>query len=105
MSGTDGSSGRSAGGESQAAREKRKEKTRVSKTSLILWNAHQNDVAAVKKLLDEDPSLVRATDYDKRTPLHVAAIHGWIDIAKCLLACDADVNAQDRWKNTVRVLS
>ncbi|KAK6163150.1 hypothetical protein DH2020_002991 [Rehmannia glutinosa] len=102
MSGSDGSSG---GGDakphpSAAEREKKKERARVSRTSLILWHAHQNDAAAVKKLLEEDRSLVRARDYDNRTPLHVAAIHGWIDVAKCLLEHEADVNAQDRWKNT-----
>ncbi|KAL0336430.1 UNVERIFIED_CONTAM: Serine/threonine-protein kinase STY46 [Sesamum radiatum] len=96
MSGSAGSSGRSAGGE----REKKKEKARVSRTSQILWHAHQNDAAAVRKLLEEDRSLVKARDYDNRTPLHVAALHGWIDVAKCLLEYDADVNAQDRWKNT-----
>ncbi|KAL0363910.1 UNVERIFIED_CONTAM: Integrin-linked protein kinase [Sesamum angustifolium] len=96
MSGSAGSSGRSAGGE----REKKKEKARVSRTSQILWHAHQNDAAAVRRLLEEDRSLVKARDYDNRTPLHVAALHGWIDVAKCLLEYDADVNAQDRWKNT-----
>jgi hypothetical protein len=80
---------------------KDKEKARVSRTSLILWHAHQNDAAAVRKLLQEDPSLVNATDYDNRTPLHVASLHGWIDVAKCLIEFGADVNAQDRWKNTV----
>ncbi|GFQ02034.1 dual specificity protein kinase spla [Phtheirospermum japonicum] len=98
-----GSSGSSAGGDDgrpQAEREKKKERARVSRTSLILWHAHQNDIAAVRKLLDDDNSLVRARDYDSRTPLHVAAIHGWTDIAKCLLDHEADVNAQDRWKNT-----
>ncbi|PNY00249.1 dual specificity protein kinase spla-like protein, partial [Trifolium pratense] len=79
---------------------KDKEKARVSRTSLILWHAHQNDAAAVRKLLQEDPSLVNATDYDNRTPLHVASLHGWIDVAKCLIEFGADVNAQDRWKNT-----
>ena len=73
----------------------------MSRTSLILWHAHQNDAAAVRKLLEEDPSLVSARDYDKRTPLHVASLHGWIDVAKCLIEFGADVNAQDRWKNTV----
>lgn len=82
--------------------DKQKEKARVSRTSLILWHAHQNDAAAVRKLLEEDPSLVHARDYDKRTPLHVASLHGWIDVVKCLLEFGADVNAQDRWKNTVR---
>lgn len=80
---------------------KQRDKARVSQTSLILWHTHQNDVAAVRKLLQEDRGLVNARDYDSRTPLHVAALHGWIDVAKCLLDHGADVNAQDRWKNTV----
>ncbi|KAK6133738.1 hypothetical protein DH2020_032449 [Rehmannia glutinosa] len=107
MSASEGSSGHSAGGDalpppSTTATEKvkKKEKARVSRTSLILWHAHQNDTAAVRKLLEEDRSLVHARDYDDRTPLHVAAIHGWTDVAKCLLEYEADVNAQDRWKNT-----
>ncbi|KAL6577780.1 hypothetical protein OROMI_010108 [Orobanche minor] len=101
MSGSEGSSGHSAGGDALSTeRVKKKEKTRVSRTSLILWHAHQNDTSAVRKLLEEDRSLVHARDYDDRTPLHVAAIHGWIDVAKCLLEYDADVNSQDRWKNT-----
>ncbi|XP_027346578.1 integrin-linked protein kinase 1-like [Abrus precatorius] len=81
-------------------KEKEKEKQRVSRTSLILWHAHQNDAASVRKLLQEDPSLVMARDYDNRTPLHVASLHGWIDVANCLIEFGADVNAQDRWKNT-----
>ncbi|KAL7110156.1 hypothetical protein ACP275_05G007200 [Erythranthe tilingii] len=107
MSGSEGSSGHSAGGDAHpppsatvAEREKKKEKARVSRTSLILWHAHQNDTVAVRKLLEEDPTLVNARDYDDRTSLHVAAIHGWIDVARCLLEYKADVNAQDRWKNT-----
>lgn len=87
------------------AERRKEEKERVSRTSLILWHAHQNDVSAVRKLLEEDPSLVDARDYDNRTPLHVAAIHGWVDIAKLLLQYEANVNAQDRWKNTVMILS
>ncbi|KAG8383070.1 hypothetical protein BUALT_Bualt05G0146400 [Buddleja alternifolia] len=107
MSGSEGgSSGHSAAGDAPSSaaaaseRDKKKEKARVSRTSLILWHAHQNDAAAVRKLLEEDRSLVNARDYDNRTPLHVAAIHGWIDVAKCLMEFEADVNAQDRWKNT-----
>ncbi|KAM7251197.1 hypothetical protein ACFE04_023080 [Oxalis oulophora] len=80
--------------------DKQKDKARVSRTSAILWHAHQNDAAAVRKLLEEDQSLVHARDYDSRTPLHVASLHGWIDVVKCLIEFGADVNAQDRWKNT-----
>ncbi|MFS7933326.1 putative ankyrin repeat-containing domain superfamily [Helianthus anomalus] len=28
----------------------------------------------------------------------------WIDVAKCLIEYGADVNAQDRWKNTVKLV-
>uniref|UniRef100_A0A7N0TRF9 Protein kinase domain-containing protein n=1 Tax=Kalanchoe fedtschenkoi TaxID=63787 RepID=A0A7N0TRF9_KALFE len=99
MSGSEGSSGGDAAPRPQPEG-KQKEKARVSRTSAILWHAHQNDAAAVRKLLEEDPSLVRARDYDSRTPLHVASLHGWIDVAKTLIEFNADVNAQDRWKNT-----
>ncbi|KAK7400890.1 hypothetical protein VNO78_12199 [Psophocarpus tetragonolobus] len=87
-------------GSNNSDKEKEKEKQRVSRTSLILWHAHQNDAASVRKLLQEDPSLVKARDYDNRTPLHVASLHGWIDVAACLIEFGADVNAQDRWRNT-----
>ncbi|KAL3501454.1 hypothetical protein ACH5RR_035903 [Cinchona calisaya] len=107
MSGSEGSSGHSAAGEvhetaagGTGTGEKKKEKARVSRTSMILWHAHQHDASAVRKLLEEDRSLIHAKDYDNRTPLHVAALHGWIDVAKTLIEFGADVNAQDRWKNT-----
>ncbi|ONK75419.1 uncharacterized protein A4U43_C03F16650 [Asparagus officinalis] len=97
MSSADETSG---GGSNPSLADKKKEKSRVSRTSLILWHTHQNDASAVRKLLEEDKELVRARDYDSRTPLHVASLHGWIEVAKCLLEYRADVNAQDRWKNT-----
>ncbi|RRT61419.1 hypothetical protein B296_00024441, partial [Ensete ventricosum] len=96
-----GGEGASSGASPPRTGEKQKEKARVSRTSLILWHAHQNDAAAVRKLLEEDRGLVNARDYDSRTPLHVAALHGWINVASCLLEYGADVNAQDRWNNTV----
>ncbi|KAL9999360.1 putative ankyrin repeat-containing domain-containing protein [Helianthus debilis subsp. tardiflorus] len=102
MSGSEGSSGHSAGDPPPPAAVKKKDKAKVSRTSLILWHAHQNDPAAVRKLLEEDRSLVQARDYDNRTPLHVASLHGWIEVAKCLIEYGADVNAQDRWKNTLK---
>lgn len=98
MSAADGAS--AAGGSNSSTEAKKKDKAKVSRTSLILWHTHQNDAAAVKKLLEEDRELISARDYDSRTPLHVASLHGWIDVAKCLLDYGADVNAQDRWKNT-----
>lgn len=98
---SDTSAGDGSSGGSSSASDKRKGKSRVSRTSMILWHSHQNDAVAVRKLLDEDPTLVKARDYDYRTPLHVASLHGWVDVANCLIEFGADVNAQDRWRNTV----
>ncbi|WOH16404.1 hypothetical protein DCAR_0935957 [Daucus carota subsp. sativus] len=101
MSTSEGSSGHSAGDFAAVAPETKKQsKAKVSRTSMILWHAHQNDVVAVRKLLEEDGALVNARDYDSRTPLHVASLHGLIDVAKCLIDFGADVNSFDRWKNT-----
>ncbi|CAN6930024.1 unnamed protein product [Brassica oleracea var. botrytis] len=51
-----------------AAYDKQKEKARVRRPSLILCHdAHQNDASAVRKLLEKDPSLVHARDYDNQT--------------------------------------
>ncbi|CAF2064719.1 unnamed protein product [Brassica oleracea] len=63
---------RNVGGETSAgpapAYDKQKEKARVSRPSLILCHdAHQNDASAVRKLLEKDPSLVHARDYDNQT--------------------------------------
>lgn len=52
------------------------DKALMAHTSPIPWHANQNDTASVRKLLEEDGVLVNARDYDSRTPLHVAALHG-----------------------------
>ncbi|KAM0828177.1 hypothetical protein ACQ4PT_067722 [Festuca glaucescens] len=99
-SGGGGSSGSGGGDGDGHARRRFDDKALVARTSLILWHTHQNDAAAVRKLLEEDGALVNARDYDSRTPLHVAALHGWQEVAECLIANGADVNALDRWQNT-----
>ncbi|KAG8099290.1 hypothetical protein GUJ93_ZPchr0013g36090 [Zizania palustris] len=98
--GAGGGSGGAGSSGSSGTRPRFDDKGVVARTSLILWHTHQNDVSAVGKLLEEDATLVSARDYDSRTPLHVAALHGWQDVAECLIASGADVNAQDRWQNT-----
>jgi hypothetical protein len=39
-------------------------------------------------------------DYDKRTPLHLAAAAGHMDIVKYLLENGAEANPRDRWGAT-----
>lgn len=42
----------------------------------------------------------KCCDYDKRTPLHLAASEGSYKVAEWLLEQKADVNALDRFKRT-----
>jgi len=42
-------------------------------------------------------SIVNKGDYDKRTPLHLAASEGHVEIVLLLCKSNADVNAEDRW--------
>eukprot|EP00252_Welwitschia_mirabilis_P006557 TRINITY_DN1743_c0_g2_i6.p1 TRINITY_DN1743_c0_g2~~TRINITY_DN1743_c0_g2_i6.p1 ORF type:complete len:432 (-),score=73.46 TRINITY_DN1743_c0_g2_i6:271-1566(-) len=79
---------------------KEKERARANQTSLMLWHARQNEYETVERLIQEDPTLVNAQDYDSRTPLHAAALHGSLETAECLIHHGANVNAQDRWKNS-----
>ena len=59
----------------------------------------RGDVAAVKKLLEEDATLVAVRDAKNLTPLHVAASRGQSAVAQLLIDHGADVqgNSDDEW--------
>ena len=77
------------------------QKSPMSSKSQLFWYTRNGDVASVKRLLDSDPELISAHDYDGRTALHVAASFDRLDVARLLLTNNAPVNAQDRWGNSV----
>lgn len=47
--------------------------------------------------LRENPGIVSFKDYDKRTPLHVAASEGHMRIVTMLLDAEAEISPSDRW--------
>src|SRR4051812_37034095 len=60
----------------------------------IIDAVKRNDLAAVQRLLMENPRNVAAMDGGGSTPLHWAANQGNLQIMKLLLAYRADVNLQ-----------
>ncbi|GJQ11123.1 hypothetical protein GpartN1_g2914.t1 [Galdieria partita] len=59
----------------------------------------RNDSFEVQRLLDKGAP-VTYFDYDRRTPLHVAASEGNVEVAKLLVERGASTEARDRWGST-----
>jgi uncharacterized protein len=59
--------------------------------------ARKGDAKKVKALLAADPKAVAAKDKNGDTPLHLAALHGQVDVAQILLDAGADVNAKNNY--------
>lgn len=51
----------------------------------------------LERMLMDRPGLVNFRDYDFRTPLHLAASEGHVDICRFLVAKGAQINRVDRW--------
>ena len=61
----------------------------------VFESIREGDEAAVRRVLAEDPGMVRATDDRQRTPLHHAAGYGRVGVVRLLLELGADPNLQD----------
>jgi len=66
---------------------------------LLCSSASQGDTDMLERLIYSrvDPS---ASDYDSRSPMHLAAANGKIDALSFLISKGGDVNALDRWMGT-----
>ena len=62
--------------------------------------ASNGDTNAVNRLLGVHPDLVNVPDYDKNTPLHLAAVRNYPETIDLLLSKGANVNAQNAVKMT-----
>ena len=63
----------------------------------LLLACARGDLKMVERLLKQNPSHVNFRDYDRRTPLHVAASEGHMKLVDFLVKQHANVNRSDRW--------
>jgi len=59
-----------------------------------------NLVKVQQKMEERQEKFIQYSDDDKVTPLHVAAIWGYLDIVKFLVEKGFDINAKDAWNKT-----
>ena len=54
----------------------------------------------LESILQDLPRLIDFRDYDRRTPLHIAASEGHLELCKILIQKGAKINRSDRWGNS-----
>jgi len=59
--------------------------------------ARKGDLKKTMALIQADPSVVKSKDNLGDTPLHTAALHGNVEVAKALIDAGADVNAKNNY--------
>lgn len=70
----------------------------TDKTYTLIWASSQGDLDEIKRLHAYGLSL-NTSDYDLRTPLHLAAAEGHLNVVNYLLNKGVQANAKDRWGN------
>ena len=71
----------------------------ASKVQKLISAAAQGDLERIKEL-DLQGVNLESSDYDGRTPLHLAAVNGHVEVVKYLVECVVDKEVKDRWDNT-----
>lgn len=71
----------------------------AGKAAELIWAASTGDLTEIRRLIAQGVPLNTA-DYDRRTPLHLAAAEGQADVVAYLLRHGADADCRDRWSTT-----
>jgi glutaminase len=69
------------------------------KTVELIWAASQSDLPSIVRLVAHGIDL-NAADYDKRTPMHLAASEGHEQVVQYLINQRVSPNPRDRWGGT-----
>lgn len=67
---------------------------------MLMYASNEGDVDGINELLQESVEIVNFRDTDNRTPLHVAACQGYVDVVEMLIENGAEIDAKDRWGST-----
>ncbi|RHY84478.1 hypothetical protein DYB31_007463 [Aphanomyces astaci] len=70
--------------------------SKLRDTTALCWAAGTGNVDMLRRLLTEGVD-VNLADYDRRTPLHIAASDGNAEEVKLLIQAGANCHAKDRW--------
>lgn len=68
---------------------------------LAKCDGDKEQIDQIRKFLQQNPAFTRSTDTSHRTPLHIAAQHGDIQLARILLEFGADIDAHDSEPSTI----
>lgn len=71
----------------------------ASKVQKLISAAAQGDLERIKEL-DLQGVNLESSDYDGRTPLHLAAVNGHVEVVRYLVGYGVDKEVKDRWDNT-----
>ena len=74
-------------------------RSRARQTSLALRAANIGDIRSLQHLYDDNADLSKG-DYDNRTPMHLAAAEGHLEVVRFLLDNEISANHHDRWGGT-----
>ena len=78
---------------------------KARKINELIWGMRKGDLRAVQDQLEKGRTIACA-DYDRRTPLHLAAAENQLDVVSFFVErlkegdVSVDLNAQDRWGGT-----
>lgn len=66
----------------------------------LCYLCSKGDVMGIKNLMSSGTASIHGSDYDGRTPLHLAASEGQLKVVKFLVSRGANLEPVDRWGNT-----